>query len=55
MLLVFDTELYEALNAGLDKEVKAKITIKGAYVNVEDVLWIQGIGGEPGWLLETAI
>ncbi len=41
---VFDTELYEALNAGLDKEVKLKIAVKGAYVNVEDVLWVQGIG-----------
>ena len=51
---VFDTELYEALNAGLDKEVKLKIAIKGAYVNVEDVLWIQGIGGEPGWLKQQS-
>ena len=44
---VFDTELYEALNAGLDKEVKLKIAIKGAYVNVEDVLWVDGVGERP--------
>jgi hypothetical protein len=45
---VFDTELYEALNAGLDKEVKLKIAIKGAYVNVEDVLWVEGVGASSG-------
>ena len=44
---VFDTELYEALNAGLDKEVKLKIAVKGAYVNIEDVLWIDGISPLP--------
>jgi len=44
---VFDTELYEALNAGLDKEVMLKIAIKGAYVNVEDVLWVEGLGPKP--------
>ncbi len=41
---VFDTELYEALDKCLDKECSLKIAVKGVYVNVEDVLWIQGLG-----------
>ena len=43
---VFDTELWQALDAALDHECKLKIAVKGEYVNIEDVLWIQGVGEE---------
>jgi len=43
---VFDTELWQALDAALDHECKLKIAVKGEYVNIEDVLWIEGIGEE---------
>lgn len=41
---VFDTELYEPLDAALDHICKLKIGIKGVYVNIEDVMWIEGVG-----------
>jgi hypothetical protein len=41
---VFDTELFESLNAALDKECKLKIEIRDQYVNVKDVVWIKGVG-----------
>jgi hypothetical protein len=39
----FDTAMWEALDAALDKECKLKIEIKGAYANVKDVVWINGV------------
>lgn len=43
---VFDTGLYEALEAALDKECKLKIRIDGKFANVDDVIWIKGVGAD---------
>ncbi len=42
---VWDTKLWEAADNCLDKECKLKISVKGIYITVEDVVWIQGVGG----------
>jgi hypothetical protein len=40
----FDTELWEPIQAALDKECTLQIVVKDQYVNIKDVLWIDGVG-----------
>ncbi len=39
----FDTALWEVLDSCLDKECKLAIEVKGAYANIKDVVWFEGI------------
>jgi len=42
---VFDTELWEPLEAALDHECQLRIEVRGAYAQIRDVLWIEGVSG----------
>jgi ERF superfamily len=44
----YDTGLFDALTAGLDKECKLQVDTKGKYVTVTDVLYIDGVEYKDG-------
>jgi hypothetical protein len=44
----FDRKLWEPLGMCVGKEVKLKLTIKGQYINVVDLIWCEGQGVEDG-------
>ena len=39
----FDTELWEPLNAALDKQAKFRIEIKNQFANIRNVIWVDGL------------
>jgi hypothetical protein len=51
---VWDTKLWQVIEKCLDHECKLKISVKGLYITVEDVLWFEGIPPVEGFEITNA-